>query len=317
VISRPDPLAPRGLLASWLAGLIALPLTLFVAASGQGIGALLAKAGWIGLSVPWDRQAWALVNQPVLNFASLPAASGYWLGSLIASLTVSALAIGLSLRLQSLGSQLFVVQWAWMAAIIGASWQPALDPHLSHLTRWLLFRGLPAELRWLSLALVVALAVPIALRLIAIARITHYHLRRSRRLVLVAVHLLPFPLAWAAATTALRGGFQLEASIMAGIPLLVALLVAWIGYPAPLTHTVTPMTGRAFGTLVAGLLLAWAVFWVAGRPLPDDRAAAVQWGRDKTSNNIRPWMEPVVAPWLTPTAGPDDSESETKTDSPG
>ena len=304
---RPDPMAPVGLLASWLAGLIALPLALFVAAGGQGVGALLAKAGWIGLSVPWDRQAWALVNQPVLNFASLPSASGYWLGSWIVPLGVAVLAMGSSLRLKSLSSQLFVIQCAWMTAVIGVSWQPALDPHLSHLARWLMFRDLPVELRWLSPALVAAVAVPIALRLIAIARITRYHLRRGRRLALVAIHLLPIPLAWATATTLLRGEFQLEASIMAGVPLLVVLLVAWIGYPAPLTHTVTPVAARAFGLLVVLLMLGWAAFWIAGRPLPDDCAAAVQWGRAKSSNNIRPWMEPAMAPWLPRSVSPDDS----------
>lgn len=298
VIRRPDPLAPLGLLASWLAGLIALPLALMVSGGGQGIGALLARASWIGLSLPWDRQAWALVNQPVLNFASLPAASGYWLGSWIAPMAIAALAVPLSLRLKNLASQLFVVQWAWMAAVIGAAWQPALDPHLSHLTRWLLFRGLPAELRWLSLALVAAAAVPIVLRLIAIARITRYHLRRSLRVVLVAAHLLPIPLAWAALTTTLRGEFQLEASIMAGGPVLVALMVAWIGFPAPLTHAVAPITHRVFAPLVMVLLLGWGAFWIAGRPLPNDHAAAVQWGRDKSTNNIRPWMEPALAPWL-------------------
>ncbi len=305
VIRRPDPLSPVGLLASWLAGLIALPLALFVAAGGQGFGALLAKAGWIGLSVPWDRQAWALVNQPVLNFASLPSASGYWLGSWIAPLAVAALALPLSLRLKSLSSQIFVVQLAWATAVIGASWQPALDPHLSHLARWLMFRGLPIELRWLSPILVAAVVVPIVLRLIAIARITRYHLSRGRRLVLVTAHLVPIPLAWAAVTTTIRAEFQLEASIAAGVPLLVVLMVAWIGYPAPLTHPVTPVTARAFGLLAVSLVLAWAAFWIAGRPLPDDRAAAVQWGRAGSSNNIRPWMEPVMAPWLPRPVSPD------------
>jgi hypothetical protein len=298
VNQRPDPMAPMGLLASWLAAVLALPLSLFVAATGQGVGALFAKAGWIGLCVPWDRQAWALVNQPVLNFASLPIASGYWLGSWIAALAIASLAMPLSLRLQSLTSQLFVVQWAWTATVIGASWQPALDPHLSHLARWFQFRDLPAELRWVTVALAAAVAVPIVLRLIAIARITRYHLSRIRRLTLVALHLLPVPLAWATATTAIRGDFQLEASVMAGIPILVVLMVAWIGYPAPLTHAVAPVRGRAIGCLVVLLTLGWAAFWIAGRPLPDDRAAAFLWGSDKSTNNIRSWMEPHRALWL-------------------
>lgn len=295
---RPDPMTPTGLLASWLAAMTALPFSLFAAAAGQGLGALLAGGRWIGLSVPWDRQAWALVDQPVLNFASLPGAAGYWLGSSIAPLLVAALAIPLSLRLRSLSAQLVVVHCAWMAAVIGVAWQPALDPRLCHVSRWLHFRDLPPELRWVAVALAAAAAVPIVLRLIAIARINRYHLSRARRLMLVVLHLLPAPLAWAATTTMLRGAVEVEACVAAGLPVVVILVVAWIGYPAPLTHPVTPPGGWSFLRLGAILAVVWVAFWAAGRPLPDDRAAAVQWGRETATNNIRPWMEPHRAPWL-------------------
>lgn len=298
VHQRPDSMAPTGLLASWLAAVIAVPLSLFVAATGQGVGVLLAGGGWIGLCVGWDRQAWALVNQPVLNFASLPSATGYWLGSLIAALLVAALTIPLSLRLRTLSTQFFCVQWAWTAVVIGLSWQPALDLDLCHLTRWLHFRGLPPELRWITVVLATAAAVPIVLRLIAIARITRHHLSRTRRLALVVLHLLPAPLAWAAITSWIRGTIEAETWIVTAVPVLVILAVAWVGYPAALTHPVTSVSGRALAQLGVILVLAWAAFWFAGRPLPEDRAAAIQWGYDQSTNNIRPWMEPLRAPWL-------------------
>jgi len=291
-------MTPTGLLASWLAAVVALPLALFVATAGQGLGALFGGCRWIGLSVPWDRQAWALVNQPVVNFAALPEASGYWLGSWVAPLAVAVLAIPLSLRLRALTSQLLVVQCAWTATVVGVSWQPSLDPHLSHFSRWLGFRGLPPELRWISIALAVAAAVPIVLRLIAITRINRYHLSRTRRLLLVMLHLLPAPLAWAAATTMIRGAVEVEACVAAGLPMVAVLAVAWIGYPAPLTHPVAPVGGWGLASLCVALALVWSAFWIAGRPLPENRSAAVLWGRDTSTNNIRPWMEPLRAPWL-------------------
>ena len=42
---RPDPMTPTGLLASALAAVLGLPLSLFTATIGQGIGALLAGGG--------------------------------------------------------------------------------------------------------------------------------------------------------------------------------------------------------------------------------------------------------------------------------
>lgn len=304
----PEPMAPMGLLASWLAALTALPLTLFVAAAGQGLGALLAGGGWIGISVPWDRQPWALVNQPVLNFASLPSAGGYWLGSWIAPLLVAALAIPLSLRLKTLAAQLIVIQWAFIALVIGIAWQGALDPETSHFTRWLQFRALPTEIRWVAVALGAVVTVPLVLRLIALARIARHNLSRARRLAVVILHLIPVPLVWAATTTAIRGEVEAEASLLAGVPILVALAVAWIGYPPPLTHPVAPVRGRAFVLLITSCGLAWAAFTLAGRPLPDHRAAAVQWGRAGSYNNIRAWMEPLRAPWLPPAdTNPDPS----------
>lgn len=297
----PEPMAPTGLLASWSSAVIAVPLTLLISAAGQGLGALAAGGGWIGLAIPCDRQPWALVNQPVLNFASLPSAGGYWLGSTALPLALALGLMPLSLRLRSLAAQLFVVQLAWTAAVVGLGWQPLLDPAHAHVARWLGFRGLPLELRWLVGGAAAAAAVPVALRLIALARIARFHLGRGRRLLLVALHLLPAPVAWAVASSLLGGAIPPEAAATTALVVLTALAVAWFGFPPPITHRVTPATWRAVAVAVAGAMLAAAVFWVAGRPLPDDRAAAVQWGRAGSFNNVRQWMEPDLAPWLEPT----------------
>lgn len=290
----------KSLLASWLAALISVPLSLFLAASGQGLGALLAGGGMIGVSTPWDRQAWALVNQPVLNFASLPTAGGYWLGSWIVPLVIALLAIPLSLRLGTLVSQLFVVQLAWVSVVIGTLWQPALDPPLSHVSRWLEFRDLPTEFGWLTVLAAVAAAVPIALRLISVSRITHFHSSRGRRLGVVVLHLFPVPVAWALVTLSLRGAVGPQAWIATGVPALAALAVAWIGYPAPLTHPITAVRGRVFAHLLILGILTWGAFLATGRPLANNRAAAIQWAREGSYNNIRSWMEPIRAPWLEP-----------------
>ena len=296
----PEPMAPTSLLASWLAAVTALPLSLFSASAGQGLGAMLAGGGWIGICVPWDRQAWALVNQPVLNFASLPSATGYWLGSWVAPLLLAALAIPLSLRLKTLASQLFVVQLAWVATVIGVAWQPSLDPDMSQFTRWLQFRALAPELRWITAVLGAAIAVPIVLRLIALARIARHHMSRARRLALVGLHLVPVPVAWAIASSAILGKIPVESCVLAGVVVLVALAVPFVGYPSALTHAVAPLRGRVFVALIPIAMVFWSVFALAGRPLPDDRAAAILWGRDGSFNNIRSWMAPLSAPWLAP-----------------
>jgi hypothetical protein len=294
-------MAGTGLLASWLAALAALPMALFTAVAGQGIGAMLGGGGWIGISLPWDRQVWALVNQPALNFASLPAAGGYWLGSVAAPLAVALVVIPASLRFHSLTAQLLMVHWAWMSTVVGVLWQPALDPHVSHLTRWLEFRGLPTELRFSTAVLACVAAVPIVLRLLAITRVTRHHLGRGGRLRVVGTHLLPFVAAWAATTVALRGALPVEACWLAGAPVAVVLAVAWIGYPGLLTHKIEPVRNRSFVDLVIAVTLLWSGMFLAGRVLPDGRAAAFQWARDSSFNNIRPWMRPLRAPWMDPT----------------
>ncbi len=297
-------MAPSAVIASWIAAVAAVPAALVGAAAGQGLGTMLVGGTWIGICVPWDRQPWALVNQPVLNFASLPSAAAYWLGGPAVVLGVAIGLIPVTVRVRSLAGQLAAVQLAFVATVVGLLWQPALDPASSHVTRWLEFRGLAPELRWLAAAVGAGAAVPIVLRLIALARITHFAPSRGRRLGLVMLHLVPVPLGWAAVSTLVRGGVPAEACTVAAVPMVVALVTAWFGYPPAATHAVVAIRPRTVVALAGIMLTFAAVALAAGRPLPGDRTAAVQWARDSSFNNIRPWMAPLRAPWLDPVGGP-------------
>jgi len=300
VHNRPDPGALKSLMASWLAATMAVPASLLLSAAGQGLGAALAGGVWIGICTPWDGQAWGLVNQPVLNFSSLPSAGGYWLGSWAVVFLAAVLIPPLSLRLKTVTTQLVAVQMAWISLVIASSWQTALDPHLGHLARWLGFRDLPTELRWLTIAAAAVATVPIVIRLLAMARITHFHLGRGRRLALVFGHLAPVPVGWAAAFIVVKGQAPIEACVAIAVPLAVALLVAWFGSPAPLTHPIAEVAPGGLVVLFTVGALAWACAFAAGRPLAEDRVAAIQWAREGSFNNIREWMEPWRAPWLDP-----------------
>jgi hypothetical protein len=209
-----------------------------------------------------------------------------------------------TVRVRSLIGQLAAVQLAFVAAVVGLLWQPGLDPASSHVARWLAFRGLPPELRWVAAAVGAAASIPVVLRLVALARITRFALSRGRRLGLVVLHLVPVPLGWAAVSTTVRGSVPVEACVVAAVPIVVALATAWLGYPPAVTHAVSGIRPRA-GVALVGITLALAgAAMVVGRPLPGGRTAAVQWARDSSFNNIRPWMVPLRAPWLGPDRAP-------------
>jgi hypothetical protein len=297
-------MAPSAVIASWLAAAAAVPAVLVGAAGGQGLGTVLVGGRWIGICVPWDKQPWGLVNQPVLNFASTPSAAAYWLGGSAVVLGVAVSLMPATVRVRSLAGQLAAVQLAFAAAVVGLLWQPGLDPTSSHVARWLAFRGLPPELRWLAAAVGAAVAVPIVLRLVALARITRFALRRSRRLGLVVLHLVPVPLGWAAVSTTVRGSVPVEACVVAVVPFVVALLTAWFGFPPAATHAVSGIRPRAAVVLAVIALTFAGLAMAVGRPLPGGRTAAVQWARGSSFNNIRPWMVPLRAPWLGPVGTP-------------
>ena len=81
MVREHDVMAPKIVLFSLVAAAGALAGALLVAILGQGLGGLIGGCGWIGISSPLDRQVWALMNQPTLNFSTLLRSLGYWAGS--------------------------------------------------------------------------------------------------------------------------------------------------------------------------------------------------------------------------------------------
>ena len=288
-----DLMAPPVLGISWLAAAAALPLALIMAMVGQGLGALVGGCGWIGLSLPIDRQVWALVNQPVLNFASEPVAAGYWLGSLVLPLAIAATLVPLLPRARSLTAELAVVQMAWGAAVVAVAWLPLLDADDGHLVRWLALHGMPVRVTWLVPLLGAGAALLPTLRLLALARRQRQHTGRGFRLLVVAAHLgLPLAI-WVGMASAIRGSLPSAAAIAVAIALSASLMLAWFRYPAPFVHPLRePSAGGVLGLALAVIVMA-ASLWVGGRRLPDEKSAGVLWGQPQAFNNIRQWIEPI------------------------
>jgi len=288
-----DLMTPRVLGISWLVAATALPLALVTAMVGQGLGALAGGCGWIGLSLPIDRQVWALVNQPVLNFASRPVAAGYWLGSLILPLAVAATLVPFLPRARSLIAELAVVQVAWGAAMVAVAWLPFLDADDGHLVRWLALHGMPARVTWLLPLLGAGAALLPTLRLLELARRQRQHTGRSYRLAVVAAHLA-LPLAvWVGTASAIRGSLPLAAVIAVAVALSASLVLTWFRYPAPFVHPLRePSVGGVLGLALAVVVMA-GILWVGGRRLPDEKSAGVLWGQPLAFNNIRQWIEPI------------------------
>ena len=289
-----DLLGPPGVLAGWLAAAWALPFAALLAVLGQAAGAVMAGCSFIGLTLPVDRPVWALVNQPLLSFAASPAASGYWLGSLVAPAVVAAFTLGFVPRPRSTAAELAAIQVVWSAIVVGLAWLPVLDLSDGHLARWLHFRRLPEPLVAAPAVLAAALAIVPALRLLAMQRSARRHLGRGLRLLTVLLHLwLPASLWFALATVVAGQPAAIPLLAVAG-PLLAVAVVAWIGYPATLARRLAPVTVGAFarGLMVATLL--GSLTWLAGRPLSEDRRSGILWGAPTSTNNIRSWVEPLA-----------------------
>ena len=280
---------------SWAVAIAAFPLALVVAAVGQGLGAMAGGCQWIGLSLPLGRQAWALVNQPVMNFSSLPSASGYWLGSLILPLIIASGIIPLLPRARSMLAELSVVHIAWSTALVAGAWLPLIDSDDGHFVRWLSHQDWPQEGVWAGPVLASIIALVPTIRLLEMARRRQTSARSIARFGIVAIHL-GFPLvAWVVLTTLVRGSLPVAATVGAALPLVTSLTVAWMRYPAPYVRPLEPTTPSRFaGVLVAAALIAVFV-WFAGRPLPEGRSAGLLWGTPQAFNNIRPWIEPWSA----------------------
>jgi hypothetical protein len=293
VVRKLDVTAPSGILFGWLAAVVGFSSALLTAVIGQALGAAAGGCGWIGISTPVGRQVWALVNQPVLNFASQPRAAGYWLGSLGLPLLAGVAVLHLIPRARTLASELIAVHLAWGAIAVGVAWLPQVDPADGHLTRFLELFDLPALIVWTAPTLAAIASFLPVLRLLALARVARPQVARGARLMVVGLHLAAPCAAWALLASVVLGAPPAAPIVALLAPLMVAGAVAWFGYPPPYVHRLREIeTGSWLRTASAALILV-AVVWAAGRPLGHDTWAAVLWGPAGTNNNIRTWMAPT------------------------
>lgn len=283
----------KGLLFGLLTALAAFPGALLLAVAGQGIGALAGGCGWIGISTAVDRQVWALVNQPTLDFATQLRSLGYWSGSTLLPLFVAFAAIPLLPRARSLAAELMVLHAAWACAVVGLAWLPLLDPEDGHLARWFELWRLPAPLVFLASALAIPAVLPPTLRLLALLRIGRPNTGRMLRLATVAVHLAVPAAAWVAMVTFLLGAPPAPPALAAGAAVMVALSTAWFGYPPAFVHRLRGVALGSWLRMAAAAAVVVAIVWLAGRPLSGGRHAGLLWARPAASNNIRPWIDAV------------------------
>ena len=286
-----DPLAPRNLVAGWLAGAAAVPLALVSAVVGQALGAALGGCAWIGVSLPPDRQVWALVNEPTLHFASLGAATGYWLGSLLLPLVLAFAVIPAFPRSRTVAGELAVIHIAWGQVVVGLAWLPVIDPIDGHLLKWLKMRGLPPELVWGVPLLAAAAAVPVAIHLLALTRAARPLAGTAVRFATVILHLFPAVAGWLLVAFALAGRAPAAAAAVA-LPAVVVLAVALRGLPSPFVGRGGPVSARALSACFTAAVILVSVIWLAGRPSPPSQRVGVLWGRPLAFNNIRPWIDP-------------------------
>jgi hypothetical protein len=290
--TEPGTASPSAIGISWLAASAAIPLALICAVLGQGVGALAGGCHWIGISLPLGRQVWALVNQPVLNFSSLPSAGGYWLGSTALPLLVAVTIIGFLPRARSFVVELAFVQIAWSMSVVAVGWMPLLDIEDGHLVRFLALHGWPTELVWLAPALAAAAGLLPTLRLLELTRRQPTQVRRSLRLLVVLIHLWVPTGVWLLIVFLVEGSFQWMAAIAAAAPVVAALAFAWLRYPSPFVHRLEPPRRSELAGLAVTAILLVVFVWFAGRPTGDGRSAGLLWGESHSFNNIRPWIDP-------------------------
>jgi hypothetical protein len=76
-----------------------------------------------------------------------------------------------------------------------------------------------------------------------------------------------------------------------GAVAVVALTVAWFGYPPPFVHRLEALSGGAWLRIAVAAAVLGGVVVVAGRPLGPDRRAGLLWGHPRATNNVRPWID--------------------------
>jgi hypothetical protein len=279
---------------SWLAASAAIPLALVTAALGQGLGALVGGCHWIGISLPAGRQVWALVNQPVLNFSSLPSAGGYWLGSTALPFVLAVTLVGFLPRARSFTVELAVVQIAWSMSVVAVAWMPLLDSHDGHVVRFLTLHGRPTEAVWLAPVMAAAAGLLPTLRLLELTRRQPTVVRRALRLAVIVIHLCVPVMVWLAVVFFVQGSLLWPAAIAMTVPMAAALTFAWFRYPAPYVHRLeTPRPSELAGLAIGAAVLVLIVF-LTGRPTGEGRSAGVLWGPAHSFNNIRTWIDPYT-----------------------
>ncbi len=286
-----DVMAPRGALFGLLAAALAFPGTLLAAAVGQGLGALLGGCTWIGLSIPIDQPVWALVNQPTLHFSALVTATGYWWASWLVPVAIAIGALPFLPRARTLAAELFILHAAWASAIVGVAWLPFLDPVDGHLGRWLGLHHLPSELLWIAPVVALPAAFGVTVRLLALLRMARQHSGRGIRLATVGLHLVAPAVIWAGAASLLRGTPPVMAILAIVLPITVALVVAFKGYPPGFPHRLSELQTASFVRLAAALVVVLGLVWIAGRPLTEGHRAGILWAAPGSYNNVRPWIE--------------------------
>jgi len=277
---------------SWLAAIAAQGSALLLSAIGQGLGALAGGCGWIGVTTPLDRQVWALVNQPVLNFSSLPGAGGYWLGSIVLPMVTAVFLLTLRPKEPTLLGQLAVVQTVWWVILIAGAWLPLLDPVDGHLARWLLLHDLPSSLVWLAPAAAAVMAAFTVFRILELARRSRSDLGRARRVAIVFVHLVVPVLGWIAMVRVVGGTVPWRPLPGLAVPVAVAVIFAWLRFPSPYPRPLQGLSPRAVAALLTAVVAVACTVWLAGRPLAGGRVSGVAWGEAGSFNNIRAWIEP-------------------------
>jgi len=277
---------------SWLAAIAAQGSALVLSAIGQGLGAVAGGCGWIGVTIPLDRQVWALVNQPVLNFSSLPGAGGYWLGSIVLPMVAAIFLLTLRPKNPTLAGQLALVQMVWWAILIAGAWLPLLDPVDGHLARWLLLHELAPSLVWLAPAAAAVMAAFTSFRLLELARRSRSDLSRTARVATVVVHLVVPVSGWIGVVWIVGGAVPWRPLLGLAVPVTAALVFAWLRFPPPYPRPLQGLSSRAVAALLTAVVLAASTLWLAGRPLADGRVSGVVWGVAGSFNNIRAWIEP-------------------------
>jgi hypothetical protein len=277
---------------SWLAASAAIPLALVTAVVGQGLGALVGGCHWIGISLPVGRQVWALVNQPVLNFSSLPSAGGYWLGSTALPLVLAVTLIGFLPRARSFAVELAVVQVAWSMAAVAVAWTPLLDSQDGHVVRFLTLHGWPAQTVWLMPLLAAAAGMLPTLRLLELTRRQRPVVPRALRLTVIVIHLCVPIMVWLVVAMVVQGSMLWPATLAAAVPMVAALAFAWLRYPTPYVHRLEAPRAFELTALAIGAVILVLIVWFAGRPIGHGRSAGLLWGSAHSFNNIRTWIDP-------------------------